>query len=129
MNEVYISHSDLLCALRRHNPRYGNIVWLGYILHQSIRKKGKDWGKELFNGKRATPGRQSVDLCDLDARETVRATLSRDELTEWENRDLPLDGQRPGAEGAKPGSGVRFDPFGLPKTWGQLKRRKNESES
>jgi len=73
----------ILNAPLRDLDRMGNVVQPGERVSERDRRQAD------FDGKLAALARRSDDLRDLEARETVRATLSGDELKEWENRNCP----------------------------------------
>jgi len=69
------------------NAPLRNLDRLGDVVQPGQRPKGANWRIACLDGKREAAERFGDDMCD--ERETVRATLSGDELREWENRNCP----------------------------------------
>jgi len=68
---------------------------VGDMVQPGIVQKGRNGRQENPYGKWKTVKQFGNDDCDMEARETTRATLSAEELGERENRNSPLDGPRP----------------------------------
>jgi len=114
MNEILIDPTDLLRVFSNRkcrqlrvaaanrvetylaglNGQLRNLDRLGDVVQPFERTPGTNWRIACLNGQRPDVERSSVDVCDLEDRETVRATLSRDELREWQKRNSPMDGPR-----------------------------------
>lgn len=69
--------------------------WHGDVVQPGELPAGGDGRDASSDGERKATGRHGDDLRDVEAREAVRATLSGDELREWQERNSPLDGPRP----------------------------------
>jgi len=115
MNEI--NHTDLMLALRdradreceqlrmacrandRLNARFQSLNdeldRLGNMVQPSERETRRDRRQEYPDGQREAACGHGNDSGSMVARETVRATLSSDQLKDWQERHSPVGGCRP----------------------------------
>ena len=101
-NRADREHRELLEAMRRNdrlNARFQSLNdeldRLCNILQPSERETGRDRRQEYPDGQREAACGHGNDSGSMVARETVRATLSSDQLKDWQERHSPVGGCRP----------------------------------
>lgn len=156
-NENYIDYNSLLGVLRLRAERERHETWEaiqraeqvnreveetlraaplrnldrhGDVVQPEVVQKRRNWGAIDPNGKWKTSIRYGDDLCVTHDREDYRSTLSRDELTQWENRSSPLGRPGAGQESAPARNDNRFNTSGDDRAgWtGRNKERKSQSK-
>ena len=68
---------------------------LGNMVQPSERETRRDRRQEYPDGQREAACGHGNDSGSMVARETVRATLSSDQLKDWQERNSPVGGCRP----------------------------------